>query len=159
VTGARPLQELMSDGVVSMMRAIDKFDEGRGFKFSTYATVALTRSFIRDKGIDLRDRSRYRSGCHEAIETALSHSADDRVEAECSALNDAVRNVLSQLDARDRSVISLRFGLTNQQKARTLDEVGKQLGISKERTRQLEVRAMQRVKTLATAARLEDCLD
>lgn len=159
VTTARSLQELVSDGVVSMMRAIDKFDEHRGFKFSTYATVAITRSFIRDKGNDLRQRARFRSSCDEAIATAQTRSEDDRAEAETSTLGDAVRGVLNQLDKRDRSVISLRFGLCSRQRASTLEEVGNRLGISKERARQIEVRAMARVRTFATAANLDEYLD
>ena len=98
-------------------------------------------------------------GCEEAIDAAPSHSADDHVETEVSALRDAVRAVLNQLDERDRSVISLRFGLRSRQKAITLDDVVNRLGISRERARQHEVRAMARVRSFATAAKLDEYLD
>ena len=139
------------------MRAAVRFDFARGFRFSTYAT----RAIMNDRG----ERTRRQAAGHLQIVTygpELFRSVADRREGEPSDLtlrqrsNELLRSLLGHLNNRERTIIDGRFGFTD--KRRTLAELGSQLGISKERVRQLEIRALRKLqntdlaRSLATAA-------
>src|SRR5262249_6453762 len=79
VSASHEFFELVSDGNVSLMRAVDKFDFNRGFKFSTYASWAIMKNFARTVPEERQLRDRYQTGRDEYLENAVgvrSHEHD-----------------------------------------------------------------------------------
>jgi RNA polymerase primary sigma factor len=73
-------------------------------------------------------------------------------------LNEAIRDVLSQLDDRDREVVKMRFGLETGKPA-TLDEVGRMFGVTRERVRQIEVKTITKLRRPEQSSQLRGFLD
>ena len=145
------LSELISDGNLSLMRAVESFDIHRGNRFSTYATLALMKGFARSVPEMLAGNRR-----HAGIdETILEACADPRPTRPADRLadRDQVRELLTRLSERERNVISVRFGLGGQTALDTYEEVGQRLGISKERVRQIEQGAIARLRQIASHVR------
>jgi RNA polymerase sigma factor (sigma-70 family) len=141
--------ELLSDGNVSLIRAVDKFDYSRGNKFSTYASWAIMKNYARSIPDEIHRRERYLTG-HEDLFDAAPDTRTD--EQECLATAEQathrVNRLLEYLDPRERQIIRMRAGLDNAE-TMTLEKIGEQLGITKERVRQLNVRAMKKLRSLA----------
>jgi RNA polymerase primary sigma factor len=139
--------ELLSDGNVSLIRAVEKFDFSRGNKFSTYASWALMKNFARSIPEERHRRERYVTGHEDLFELAPDNRTD---EQECLATaeqaNYKVNRLLQVLDPREREIIRMRAGLDNAE-GMTLEKIGKELGITKERVRQLNVRAMKKMRS------------
>ncbi len=152
--------ELISDGNVSLIRAVERFDYSRGAKFSTYATWAIQKNNARRYADDVKYRSRFQTSHEEALEASpQEHFDPQQAERAQRERSERVARILERLDGRDRQIIEGRFGLSGNLEAKTLKEVGEQMGVSKERVRQLEARAMSRLRELAQDARLGDTLD
>jgi RNA polymerase sigma factor (sigma-70 family) len=147
--------ELLSDGNMSLLRAVEKFDFGRGNKFSTYASWAIMKNFARSIPEDRHRRERYVTGHEELFESAPDNRTD---EQECLATAEQathrVNRLLEYLDPRERQIIRLRAGLDDRNPA-TLEEIGQQLGITKERVRQLNVRIMKKLRDIAHQHQLD----
>jgi RNA polymerase primary sigma factor len=143
------LFELLSDGNVSLIRAVEKFDYSRGNKFSTYASWAIMKNFARSIPDEKHHRERYVTGHDDVFEAAPDTRTD---EHECLATAEQashrVNRLLEYLDPRERQIIRMRAGLDNAE-GMTLEKIGEQLGITKERVRQLNVRAMKKLRSLA----------
>ena len=144
------LFELISDGNMTLIRAVEKFDYGRGNKFGTYATWAVMRNFSRSVPDELRRRSRFRTGQDELLlSTEDGRSDEDEQELAQLHREDQVKSILGRLSGRERSVVVRRFGLSPGQAPLTLTQVGAMLGVTKERARQIESRAIGKLREAA----------
>jgi RNA polymerase sigma factor (sigma-70 family) len=142
--------ELLSDGNVSLIRAVEKFDYSRGNKFSTYASWAIMKNFARSIPEERHRRERYVTGHEQLFEAAPDTRSDEHeVVALAEQATHKVNRLLEYLDPRERQIIRLRAGLDDGSAGMTLEKIGEQLGITKERVRQLNVRAMKKLRHLA----------
>jgi RNA polymerase primary sigma factor/RNA polymerase sigma factor len=152
--------ELISDGNISLMRAVEKFDYTRGAKFSTYATWAIQKNNARRFADDIKRRVRFQTSHEEALaDSPQDHFDPLHAERRQQERADRIAKVLKRLDLRDRQIIEGRYGLGGNLEAKTLKQVGAEMGVSKERVRQLETRAMERLRELAKEAHLRDALE
>jgi RNA polymerase sigma factor (sigma-70 family) len=148
--------ELVSDGNMSLIRAVEKFDFSRGNKFSTYATWAIMKNFARSIPEERKRRERYVTGNEDFFDAAADNRSDEQEQvqsAEQAAFR--VNRLLEYLQPREREIIRMRAGLDDHAKGMTLEEIGQKLGITKERVRQLNVRAMKRLRDIAQEQHLD----
>lgn len=148
--------ELVSDGNISLMRAVEKFDFGRGFKFSTYATWAIQRNFSRSIPAEYTRSGRFRTGNDEMFQQEKDQRSNGFAEERTNRLqHDALTSILKNLETRDRDIITLRYGLTDTTEPMTLEQIGRRFGVSKERIRQLEAKALRKLREIATREKLD----
>lgn len=148
--------ELLSEGLVAMMRAVESFDYDRGFRFSTYATRAIRRNLYRFVIQRRKDAQRFSQPATELSEGA----PDDRSvgafdEQRWQHLQGKLARMIKRLDPRERIIVRARFGLGDSDQAETLQSLAGKLGVCKERVRQLEQRAMSKLQAMAAEAKLE----
>ncbi|MCZ2343400.1 MAG: sigma-70 family RNA polymerase sigma factor [Bacteroidales bacterium] len=143
------LDELKSDANISLMRAVEKFDYGRGNKFSTYATWAIMKNFARSIPGENTRRARYVTGHEDLFESKADIRTDEQeVLATADAAKSRVNRLLEYLDPRTRDVIRMRIGLNGNEEM-TLEQIGQHFGITKERVRQINVRGMKQLRERA----------
>ena len=148
--------ELVSDGNMSLIRAVDKFDFSRGNKLSTYASWAIMKNFARTIPDVLRHRDRFRTSHSEMFSTFEDARADPYEQESAQIQREShVQGILKRLDERERQVVTSRFGLTRGQEPLTLKQVGAAIGVTKERVRQIQCRAMNKLRKAAEENRIE----
>ena len=153
-------EEMLSDGLLAMMRAVDKFDFDRGFRFSTYATMVIRRQLYRSMKNEHRDRTRFTTGDQTLMMEHPQAERDPRIGYGAWVhLNSALTAVMASLDDRERQIIRARFGFDTDGKKQTLQSLAKDFGVCKERVRQLEKRAMTKLRSLVEGHDLEGFVD
>jgi len=142
--------ELVSDGNMSLLRAIEKFDFARGNKFSTYASWAIMKNFARTIPGEFKHRDRFRTSQEELFASTQEHRGNPLVEEGAQHQREVqIERILRRLDEREQKIIIGRFGLDHAQEPQTLKEVGASLGVTKERIRQIEARALSKLRQAA----------
>src|SRR5205823_10952714 len=150
------LFELMSDGNMSLIRAVEKFDYSRNFKFSTYASWAIMKNFARSIPEEKHRRERFVTGHEDVFEAAQDNRGDEHEQlASTQRAANCVNRLLDYLEPRERAIIRMRAGLEGGTKAMTLEEIGAQFGITKERVRQLNARAMKKLREIVQEQHLD----
>lgn len=152
--GSVDYAELISEGNMALLRSVDKFDCGRGFKFSTYACRAILKSFSRVAMRSNRYRGRFPAEFDPTLERS-DHLDQLRVEAEENCV-DELRGILARntadLNEVEAKVLQARFALGQiegavEQGPKTLEQVGMLIGVTKERVRQIQNRALQKLRS------------
>ncbi|MEX2672428.1 MAG: sigma-70 family RNA polymerase sigma factor [Phycisphaeraceae bacterium] len=142
--------DLISEGNMALLRAIDKFNVARGFKFSTYACRAILKAFSRSG----MKHSQYRQLFPTDFDPALERSDHQRKrfdEHEDECADEVLRIVSSnraELTDVEQAVISHRFALNRGEQAAplTLEQVGQIVGLTKERVRQIQNKALEKIR-------------
>lgn len=143
--------EVVSEGNMALLRAVDKFNVERGFKFSTYACRAILKAFSRTA----MKANRYRTKFPVEFDTDLEKSdwADkrrDQVEEDCiDELKAIVDRNLADLSSVEETVIRRRFNWDQvDDSSLTLEDVGKIIGVTKERVRQIQNKALAKIRAV-----------
>jgi RNA polymerase primary sigma factor/RNA polymerase sigma factor len=148
--------ELVSDGNMSLMRAVEKFDFARGNKFSTYASWAIMKNFARTIPDEHRQRDRFRTSNAEMFTSAEDERSDQFEQESAQLQREAqVERILGRLDEREQQIIISRFGLRRGDEPLTLKQVGAELGVTKERIRQIEARALSKLRRAADEEKID----
>jgi RNA polymerase sigma factor (sigma-70 family) len=143
------LMELISDGNITLMRAVEGFDTHKGNRFSTYATLALMKGFARSVPQTIAASRRSASVDHDTLAGIADHRS--RSVTHRFAERDEIRQLLGQLDPREREVLSACYGLSSESsRPATHDEIAQDLGLTKHRVRQIERTALAKLRDLAS---------
>lgn len=141
--------EFVSDGMLSLMQVVEKFDFDRGFRFSTYAYRALTRTVYRKMASVHKQEQRAGNGMDETLLEVPGRTEASYSEGTWKNLRSLLCEFMQHLDRRERHIIYARYALGFGAKAATFQALADELGVSKERVRQLERRAMDKLQALA----------
>jgi RNA polymerase primary sigma factor/RNA polymerase sigma factor len=148
--------ELVSDGNMSLIRAVEKFDFARGNKFSTYASWAIMKNFARTIPDEHRHRDRFRTSHSDMFHSTEEHRSDQYEQESAQSQREVqIGKILERLDEREQKIIISRFGLDYGHEPQTLKEVGAELGVTKERVRQIEARALNKLRSAAREDKIE----
>ncbi len=138
------LMELVSEGNLTLMRAVDGFDVAKGNRFSTYATLALMKGFARSVP-QMQSKGRLRLADPSTFASTPDAGASDRTQQLIA--RDQLRQLLTSLDDRERDIVLSHWGVGDQPSG--YDELGGRLGLSRQRIRQIEQAALIKLRQAA----------
>lgn len=146
-------EDLVSEGSLILVKAVDKFDYSRGFRFSTYATHSIQRHFFRRWKTNQRRSGLVQVSSPEIL-AELVPAMEPEVDSDLDVaqLKPIMRQMATELDEREQHIILERYGLGPTGVAQTLRALAADLGISKERVRQLQIKALDKLQDLAGAS-------
>jgi RNA polymerase sigma factor (sigma-70 family) len=141
--------EVVSEGNMALLRAVDKFSADRGFKFSTYACRAILKAFSRTAMKSSKHRTRFPVEFEPEMEQSdWADRRRDTIEDDCiDELKAIVDRNLADLSMVEQAVIKRRFNWQQAEESpMTLEEVGKTIGVTKERVRQIQNKALAKIR-------------
>lgn len=136
------LEEVASEANTSLLRAIECFDVGRGYRFSTYASHSMYRHLMRF--IRKHDREQSKRNPLAGAPASRHTTEPDRDSKDEEVI--ALPQILKHLTADEQQIVDLRFGLRRAQRPHTFREIGEIRGVSGERIRQILREALCRVR-------------
>ena len=148
-TGGANLLDLASEGNVSLMRAVEKFDYTRGFRFATFASWIIAKDFARKTPSEKSRLDKATSASLEKVHRDLRDEEAVDFDAMEQAHRSLTQVIEDNLDERERHVIISRFGLVAtpiRKQTKTLKQIGEELGLTAERVRQIELVALQKLR-------------
>lgn len=150
VDSSNSLDELISEGNVPLLRAVEIFDYSRGLRFSTYATWAIRHALFRLTPRNRLRRKRFMTGT-DAIEfqNRVAPTEAAVTDRQLAGTRAAIQSLLGDLDNRERVIVERRFGLGVTDRPHKFREIAGELQISTERVRQLLARALDRLRVVA----------
>jgi RNA polymerase primary sigma factor len=143
--------EIVSEGNMALLRAVDKFNVDRGFKFSTYACRAILKAFSRTSMKHNRHRTKFPVEFEPDLEKSdWADKRRDQVEEDCiDELKAIVDRNLADLSTVEETVIRRRFNWDQvDDSSLTLEDVGKIIGVTKERVRQIQNKALSKIRAV-----------
>jgi len=150
-SGQDECDEFVSEANAILLNAIDKFDFARGYRFSTYATHAIQRHLFRVIG--RRNKRAQRETMESSAPlSAISRDVPSDEPTQADVLT-AATSIISRMDEvlteRESTIVVRRFGLDDSGTSRTLREIGEEIGISKERVRQILLQSVEKLAVIA----------
>jgi len=149
VTPQHSFDDLLSNGIFTLMQTVEKFDFDRGFRFSTYAYRSISRNIYRTLVNAQKEEAKFTRDADDWAFEQPDDSSSTLTDAVWSNLREQTAAFLKQLDKRERLIIRSRYALGAHRKVRTFQYIADKLGISKERVRQLEQRAVSKLQAMA----------
>jgi len=143
--------EIISEGNMALLRAVDKFNVDRGFKFSTYACRAILKAFGRTAMKQQRHHARFPVEFQPDMEQSdwVDKKRDIVQEQNIDELKQIVNRNLADLSDTEQMVIRSRFNWEQQEESPlTLEEVGRIIGLTKERVRQIQNKALAKIRRM-----------
>lgn len=149
--------ELVSEGNFILMKAVEKFDYARGFRFSTYVTHAVQRHFYRHfRNTQRRRMTEVLTSAEVLRDDVAANTASPSADpADLSKVQELMSRMDACLDDREQYIIRERFGFNPSGQIRTLQSLSEELGICKERVRQLHHKALVKLRELAAQLRFD----
>ncbi|MDP1797573.1 MAG: sigma-70 family RNA polymerase sigma factor [Planctomycetaceae bacterium] len=150
VDAGNTLDELISEGNVPLLRAVEIFDYTRGLRFSTYATWAVRHALFRLTPRNRLRRKRFMTGIEAgALDNRVAPMEAPMSDRQIAGTRAAIQSLLGDLDNRERVIVERRFGLGLTDRPYKFREIAGELRISTERVRQLLARALDRLRIVA----------
>ncbi len=155
-SSAQEFQDFMSDGLLILLGAVQRFDYSRGFRFSTYATHAVQRHFFRVTQRQHRYSQRFVLTPGEVMaEVAGAEEVEEAAFPDAAVVyRQLMESAKGRLNDREQSILHRRFGTGGFTVCQTLREIASDLGISKERVRQIQISALDKLREVAIEANL-----